>query len=90
MEAQKWEWPLAHNDGIVPITNNATRFECDLEMPSFKAKEIDVSCVEQVISVIIGRNGPPLVVDHFALISHILRLKLVSATSELEMFFIFR
>lgn len=41
--SQKWDWPLQHNDGMVNIVNERDHFAADLEMPSFKANEIDVS-----------------------------------------------
>lgn len=38
-----WDWPLAKNDGMVLLKNDARAFEADLEVPHFKANEIDVS-----------------------------------------------
>lgn len=42
-EAQTWDWPLQHGDGMVNIVNNKDRFAADLEIPSFRANEIDVN-----------------------------------------------
>lgn len=38
-----WDWPLAKNDGMVMLKNDSRAFEADLDVPNFKANEIDVS-----------------------------------------------
>lgn len=41
-EARSWDWPLQHKDGLVTLVNDSQRFAADLEIPSFKADEVDV------------------------------------------------
>lgn len=43
MEAQCWDWPLQHNDGMVDIVNDNEHFEANLEMPTFKPSDIEVN-----------------------------------------------
>lgn len=41
--ADIWDWPLQRNDGFVLVHNDRDRFEADLEVPTFRPNEIDVS-----------------------------------------------
>lgn len=43
MQAETWDWPLQHADGVVNLINKRDSFSCDLEMPFFTARDIDVS-----------------------------------------------
>lgn len=42
-DIRAWDWPLQPKDGLVMLVNDGQRFEADLEMPTFKAEEVDVS-----------------------------------------------
>lgn len=41
--ANIWDWPLTHEDGMVNVVNDENRFEADLDVPTFRENEIDVS-----------------------------------------------
>uniref|UniRef100_A0AC35FXJ0 SHSP domain-containing protein n=1 Tax=Panagrolaimus sp. PS1159 TaxID=55785 RepID=A0AC35FXJ0_9BILA len=51
--AEQWDWPLQHNDGVVKVNNTAEKFEVGLDAAFFTPKEIEVKV-----------NGDQLVV-HF-------------------------
>jgi len=56
MEARRgsadiWDWPLQHNDGMVLVHNGKDRFEADLEVPTFRANEIDVKFMNNELVV---------------------------------------
>uniref|UniRef100_A0A914BVI9 SHSP domain-containing protein n=1 Tax=Acrobeloides nanus TaxID=290746 RepID=A0A914BVI9_9BILA len=40
--ADQWDWPLQHNDGVVRIHNTPEKFEVGLDASFFTPKEIDV------------------------------------------------
>ena len=37
-----WDWPLNGSDGLIIVRNNTASFEADLEIPTFRASEIEV------------------------------------------------
>jgi len=49
--ADAWDWPLAKNDGMVLLKNDHRSFEADLEVPNFKANEVDVKVLHDEIAV---------------------------------------
>ena len=42
-EANQWDWPLQHNDGVVKVINTPEKFEVGLDVSYFTPKEIEVS-----------------------------------------------
>ncbi|GMR45553.1 hypothetical protein PMAYCL1PPCAC_15748, partial [Pristionchus mayeri] len=50
-EAQQWDWPLQHNDGVVKFHNDKNKFEVALDAQHFTPSEIQVKVVGHLIDI---------------------------------------
>lgn len=42
-QAEQWDWPLQHNDGVVKVKEDNHKWEVGIEAQYFTPKEINVS-----------------------------------------------
>jgi len=49
--ADKWDWPIQHNDGVVHVHNTPDKFEVGLDVQYFRPDEIEVIATEFEILV---------------------------------------
>ncbi|KAK0401486.1 hypothetical protein QR680_015815 [Steinernema hermaphroditum] len=50
-KAEQWDWPMAHNDGVVQLINTHDKFEVGLDCQFFTPKEIEVKVIENKLVV---------------------------------------
>ncbi|GMR46091.1 hypothetical protein PMAYCL1PPCAC_16286, partial [Pristionchus mayeri] len=50
-EAQQWDWPLQHNDGVVKVHNDKHKFEVALDAQHFTPNEIHVKVVGHLLDI---------------------------------------
>jgi len=49
--SDNWDWPLAKKDGMVFLKNDSRHFEADLEIPNFRANEVEVKVLNDELVI---------------------------------------
>ncbi|KAF8353663.1 hypothetical protein PRIPAC_95286 [Pristionchus pacificus] len=58
-DAQQWDWPLQHNDGVVKVHNDKHKFEVALDAQHFTPSEIQVKVVGNVLDIHFEHQSRP-------------------------------
>ncbi|KHJ95919.1 hypothetical protein OESDEN_04126 [Oesophagostomum dentatum] len=48
--AKQWDWPLTPDD-FITVVDDATHFEVDLDVKSFKKEEVKVETIEDLVNI---------------------------------------